>query len=140
MRLIDADELMESIRKALGIKSMTKSLLLPAERTIIDQIDSAPTVVKDINVPDKWVSVKDRLPHNANNLGAFCPRYLVQTKYGTTEGWYNPDKGCWYTLVWFLIGRYTEDDIDMERGDIPRISNKIEVTRWAEMPEALKEQ
>ena len=44
MRLIDADKLMESIRKALGIKSMTKSLLLPAERTIIDQIDSAPTV------------------------------------------------------------------------------------------------
>ena len=43
-RLIDADELMESIRNALGIKSMTKSLLLPAERTIIDQIDSAPTV------------------------------------------------------------------------------------------------
>ena len=44
MRLIDADELMESIRKALGIKSMTKSLLLPVERTIIDQIDNAPTV------------------------------------------------------------------------------------------------
>lgn len=44
MRLIDADKLMESIRKTLGIKSMTKSLLLPAERTIIDQIDSAPTV------------------------------------------------------------------------------------------------
>lgn len=44
MRLIDGDELMESIRKALGIKSMTKSLLFPAERTIIDQIESAPTV------------------------------------------------------------------------------------------------
>lgn len=44
MRLIDADKLMESIRKALGIKSMGKSLLLPAERTIIDQIDSSPTV------------------------------------------------------------------------------------------------
>lgn len=44
MRLIDADKLMKSIWKALGIKSMGKSLLLPAERTIIDQIDSSPTV------------------------------------------------------------------------------------------------
>ena len=53
MRLINADALIEAIRKTLGIKSMTKSLLLPAERTIIDQIDSAPTVAKDINVPTK---------------------------------------------------------------------------------------
>ena len=62
MRLIDVDALMESIRKALGIKSMTKSLLLPAERTIIDQIVSAPTV-------GGWISVKDRLPEK-------CGRYL----------------------------------------------------------------
>ena len=132
MRLIDADELMESIRKALGIKSMTKSLLLPAERTIIDQIDNAKTI-------GGWISVKDRLPQNADHLNAFCPRYFVQTKYGISEGWYNPNKGCWYTLVWFLIGRYTEDDIDMERGDIPRISNKIEVTHWMPMPEPAEE-
>jgi len=86
-----------------------------------------------------WISVNDRLPENADHPGAFCPRYLVMTKHGLTEGWYNPDKGCWYTLVWFLIGRYTEDDIDMERGDIPNISSKIEVTRWMPMPEPPKE-
>ena len=87
----------------------------------------------------EWISVKDRLPENADHPNAFCPRYLVQTKYGTSEGWYNPNKGCWYTLVWFLIGRYDEDDIDMERGDIPKISNKIEVTHWMPMPEPPKE-
>lgn len=54
-RLIDADKLMESVRKALGIKRMAKSFLLPAKRTIIDQIDSAPTI-------GKWISVKERLP------------------------------------------------------------------------------
>lgn len=86
-----------------------------------------------------WVSVKDRLPPNAEHKGAFCPRYQVQTKYGITEGWYNPDKGCWYTLVWFLIGRFDEDDIDMERGDIPRISKKIDVTHWMPLPEPPKE-
>lgn len=86
-----------------------------------------------------WISVNDRLPPNADHPGAFCPRYQVMTKYGVTEGWYNPDKGCWYTLVWFLIGRYTEDDIDMERGDIPKISSKIEVTHWMPLPELPKE-
>ena len=61
MRLIDADELMESVRKALGIKSMAKSFLLPAERTIIDQIDSAPTV-------GGWIPVKDRLPVETHSI------------------------------------------------------------------------
>jgi hypothetical protein len=86
-----------------------------------------------------WISVKDRLPENAEHLGSFCPRYQVMTKYCITEGWYNPDKGCWYTLVWFLIGRFDEDDIDMERGDIPRVSSKIEVTHWRPMPEPPEE-
>lgn len=87
----------------------------------------------------RWISVKDHLPENADCPGEFCPRYWVMTKYGMTEGWYNPDKGCWYTLVWFLIGRYTEDDIDMERGDVPKISSKIEVTHWMPLPEPPKE-
>lgn len=65
MRLIDADELMESIRKALGIKSMAKSYLLPAERTIIDQIDSAPTV-------GGWISVKDRMPESGKHVLVTC--------------------------------------------------------------------
>jgi len=87
-----------------------------------------------------WISVKNKLPPNADHPGAFCPRYQVMTKYGVTEGWYNPDKGCWYTLVWFYLGRKTFDDIDYERGDIPGITDKIEVTHWKEMPEPPKEE
>jgi hypothetical protein len=75
-----------------------------------------------------WILVKDKLPPNADHPGTFCRRYQVITKYGVTEGWYNPDKGCWYTLVWFYLGRKTFDDIDYERGDIPGITDKIEVT------------
>ena len=86
-----------------------------------------------------WISVKDRMPPNADHPGAFCPKYQVMTKYGVTDGWYNPDKGCWYTLVWFYLGRKTFDDIDFERGDIPGITDKIEVTHWKEMPEPPKE-
>ena len=120
-RLIDADELKKDLTRFYDGEVTAKQL-----------IDEQPTIYS-------WISVKDRLPQNADHLNAFCPRYFVQTKYGISEGWYNPNKGCWYTLVWFLIGRYTEDDIDMERGDIPRISNKIEVTHWMPMPEPAEE-
>ena len=93
MRLIDADVLMESIRKALGIKSMAKSFLLPAEKAIIDQIDSAPTV-------GNWISVKDMLPEtNDEVLTTYLyddkpnKRYIEAASYfddGEGEGhWYS---------------------------------------------------
>ena len=40
---------------------------------------------------DGWIPVDRKLPPNANHKGALCPRYQVMTKYGVTEGWYNPD-------------------------------------------------
>lgn len=128
MRLIDADALIDAMTGACNIFD-AHGVDTTLTRTLITIADKVPTV-------GGWISVKDRLPENADYPGAFCPRYLVMTKYGRSEGWYNPDKGCWYTLVWFLIGRYTEDDIDMERGDIPKISNNIEVTHWMMFPSA----
>ena len=98
-RLIDADELMESVRKALGIKSMAKSLLLPAERTIIDQIDSAPTI-------GGWISVKDKLPERK------WIDYLVATRIqndgtrGFNVAWLNDDNGVWKSNdEWICDGR-----------------------------------
>lgn len=41
-RCIDADELLEQIRKKLGIKSL--DYLLEAERQIVDAIQSAPSI------------------------------------------------------------------------------------------------
>ena len=46
-RYIDADEVLEQIRKKLGIKSL--DYLLEAERQIVDAIQSAPS----IDVPTK---------------------------------------------------------------------------------------
>ncbi len=40
---------------------------------------------------DGWIPVDERLPENAKHKGALCPRYQLMTKYGVTEGWYNPD-------------------------------------------------
>lgn len=127
MRLIDADKL-KNMKFSCAMHDDNYIVYVPM-REVNKNIDKAPTI-------GGWVSVKDRLPPNADHPGSFCPRYQVITKYGVTEGWYNPDKGCWYVLVWFLIGRYTEDDIDMERGDIPKISNNIEVTHWMMFPSA----
>jgi hypothetical protein len=130
MRLIDADALMESIRKSLGIKSMTKSLLLPAERTIIDQIDSAPTV-------NGWISVKDGLPKEHPSLFA---------SYYGTEKWNN---AMWRTesdrvlvTILFPDGTRTVDkgklqDGKWRTGVSPVLPQKV--THWALWPEPPKD-
>ena len=77
---------------------------------------------------DGWVSVEERLPENAKHKGALCPRYQLMTKYGVTEGWYNPDLESWYILIWFMTERYLESEIDFERGTWPKIvrcENKV---------------
>lgn len=141
MRLIDADKLMLSLNNNYLANSPTGNETLEIKdyrESMCEGLEIAMATVEGAPTVGGWISVKDKLPPNADRLGAFCPKYQVMTKYGVTDGWYNPDKGCWYTLVWFLIGRYTEDDIDIERGDIPRVSNKIEVTHWMPLPEPPK--
>lgn len=90
----------------------------------------------------EWFSVKARMPENAKHLGAFCPKLRLYTKRGETEGWYNPDKKCWYVLFWFLTGRYDETDIDFYRGDIPTVvkvpGDSNFVTHWMPMPKPPK--
>ena len=81
-----------------------------------------------------WIPVTERLPENATHPGAFCPSYLVATKCGITEGWYNPDAGGW-----FIIARYLTDDyIDFEKGDILRVklAKGDIVTHWMPLPPA----
>lgn len=70
---------------------------------------------------DGWIPVEKELPPNAKHKGTFCPRYQVMTKYGTTEGWYNPNMESWYVLIWFMTDQYLESEIDFERGDKPKI-------------------
>ena len=89
-----------------------------------------------------WISVKDGLPENASHLGAFCPRYMVSTKLGITEGWYNPDREAWYVLFWFMTGRCLVNEVDFERGDVPRVV-KVDkaagfVTHWMPIPRSPK--
>ena len=102
--------------------------------------------VKDIirkHMNDGWIPVKRNLPPNAKHEGALCPRYQVMTKYGVTEGWYNPDLESWFVLVWFVTERYLDSEIDFERGVHPKIvrcENEVNekhriVLAWRPLPE-----
>ena len=90
---------------------------------------------------DGWIPVDRELPPNAKHEGAFCPKYQVMTKYGVTEGWYNPDAEGWYVLIWFMTDRYLESEIDFDKGDNPKIvfltdevnSKRNILTAWKEM-------
>lgn len=90
---------------------------------------------------DRWIPVDRELPPNAKHEGAFCPKYQVMTKYGVTEGWYNPDAEGWYVLIWFMTDRYLESEIDFDKGDKPKIvfltdevnSKRNILTAWKEM-------
>lgn len=110
--------------------------------TVLDELEyKGKTIrewVQDIAETDhfgKWIPVSERLPENANHLGALCPRYMISSaKYGVTEGWYNPDRRTWYGLIWQL----TPGNINMRMGDIPAVIRMIDVTAWMELPKAYK--
>lgn len=71
-----------------------------------------------------WHRVEDELPPNAKHPGAFCPKVRVLTRWGVTDGWFNPDmgrNGLWCVLLWFFMGTWKEDDIDFEQGDKPKM-------------------
>lgn len=104
------------------------------------------SVVKEIisnHINDGWIPVDRELPPNAKHEGAFCPKYQVMTKYGVTEGWYNPNEKGWYMLIWFMTERYLDSEIDLDKGDIPKmvflpdeINNERHIlTAWKNLPE-----
>lgn len=88
----------------------------------------------------KWIPVSERLPENAKHKGAFCPKYYVMTEFGQTEGWYNPDVGCWYVLLWFMDARFETWNISLERGDVPKLVKNVPVTAWMPLPEPYEPQ
>lgn len=126
---------------------------------ILEEIDDLPVItdmddgcllkyvdVEDIirkHMNDGWIPVERELPPNAKYKGALCPRYQLDTKYGVTEGWYNPDLESWFVLVWFMTERYLNGEIDFENGAHPKIvrcENEVNekhriVLAWRPFPE-----
>ena len=123
-------------------------------------------IAKDIirkHMNDGWIPVEKELPPNAKHKGALCPRYQLMTKYGVTEGWYNPDYESWYVLCWFKGNDYPdyeswyvlcwsmgndslESEIDFERGTchkLVRCENAVNdrqkiVLAWRPFPEPFR--
>lgn len=90
---------------------------------------------KDIirkHMNDGWIPVEERMPDNAKHKSAFCPKYKILTEYGETIGWYNPDRGGWHVLFWFMTDRLSKSEIDFDRGDIPKVllAEKDFVLAW----------
>lgn len=138
MRLIDADRLREFFETESGDQSYKFIDLSTAFKFALRTIDKAPTIDPDVLRP-QWIPVTERLPDNASHPGALCKRCMVMTKYGVTEGWYNPDRESWYVLFWFMTERIREYEIDFVSGDIPRVvkvplHNGI-VSAWMPLPE-----
>ena len=92
---------------------------------------------------DGWIPVEQELPPNSKHKDALCPRYQVMTKYGVTEGWYNPDYESWYILCWFMGNDHLKHEIDFERGTFPKVvrcENSVNdkhgiVIAWRPLPE-----
>ena len=89
-----------------------------------------------------WVDCDEEMPKNADKPGAFCEKYLIMTKFGVTEGWFNPDFDCWFALVWFYTSRFLEEEISMKRADVPKVCQlpKSYVTHWMPLPDPLREE
>lgn len=104
------------------------------DKTTIDACKGAIELLEQT----RWIPVSERLPENAKHKGAFCPKYYVMTDFGQTEGWYNPDVGCWYVLLWFMDARFETWNISLERGDVPKLVKNVPVTAWMPLPEPYK--
>ena len=116
------------------LKALEK--LIETQEKIIEEQEERIAIMSEHGL---WIPVEERLPENAQNKGAHCPRYKVYTKWGETEGWYNPDKGCWYFLLWYFAG----EKVDFEHGDYPKLAHEINgakvVTHWMPLSEPPKE-
>ena len=105
-------------------------------------IGAAERILRKHTKNDGWIPVEKELPPNAKQKGAFCPKYQVMTKYGVTEGWYNPDYESWFCLFWFVDNKFIKPYIDFEHGAVPKmmqIEKGIDIVlAWRPMPEPYK--
>ena len=141
------EKILEEIEaKKKGCLDVIKTEVDPMEITIHREqykgMRKAENVIRKY-LNDGWIPVERELPPNAKHKGALCPRYQLDTKYGVTEGWYNPDLESWFVLVWFMTERCLDSEIDFKRGAHPKIvrcENEVNekhriVLAWRPLPE-----
>ena len=108
------------------------------EKDVSESMDKIRLLPRATPQESRWIPVTERLPENAKHKGAFCPKCYVMTEYGVTEGWYNPDVKCWYALLWFMDVRFEEWNINIDKGDIPKLVKNVPVVAWMPLPQPYK--
>lgn len=145
-KMIDKNHLLiqdsDSRRKTMEKISETTGLLR-AKNLVINYLNNISGENKKNVLASDWIPCSVRMPENAKEKGAFCPKYQIMTPYGVTEGWYNPDKSGWYALFWFMTSRFLECEIDLKRGDIPKVvfipdGKEAVISAWCPLPESYK--
>ena len=135
------EKILEGIER-LHIRILKDKFAEKVTEQEIEALVAAKEIIRK-HMNDGWISVDRELPPNAKHKGALCPRYQVMTKYGVTEGWYNPDYESWYVLCWFMGADYLETEIDFEKGTYPKVvrcENLVNdkhsiVLAWRPLPE-----
>lgn len=134
MRLIDADTLTPKAQEIIGAEASYKAY------AIMDAILTAPTVdvATGINVPDKWIAVKDRLPVETHSI--WYPFY--GTKKWSNAMWREQSDKVLVTVA-FKDGTKIVTTGETHDGVWnTTISRTLEpvVTHWQAMPEPPKEE
>lgn len=116
MRLIDADALYRKVKAECNPYGKP-SIGWEDGKRMMEWIEHAPTVAKDIKVPDKWVSVKDRLPEKSGE-------YI-----------------CWFGANKLAMGPAIETYVDEWKafGDLITLAKYPNITHWMPLPEPPKE-
>ena len=131
----EAKEIVQTFREAMDHpETQYKDILLGALDMAIEALG------RESNTSDGWIPVSKRLPDNSENEGQLCKRVSVMTRYGVTEGWYNPDFKTWFVLVWYMGRSIDERVIDFERADYPAIVDDVDVIAWKPLPEPYKKE
>ena len=133
--MIDEKQLIKEIKEAANTDRYEGYVPAAVLFEVIDMIREQPAV-------GEWIPCSERLPEKVKRKDTLFPTHNIMTKYGVTEGWYNPDQKSWYVLTWFGYSIYDEQNIDFEMGDIPKVirvplSSEI-VTAWQPLPEPWK--
>lgn len=107
------------------------------DKTISNLIEN----IKRLQSVSSWIPCSERMPDNADHKGAQCIKCMIMTKYGVTEGWYNPDYNIWFALVWYTSSIFFRDNLDMEVGDEPKVEilERELVSHWMPYPTPTKE-
>lgn len=119
MRTIDADALYRKVKAECNPYGKPSIGWEDGQR-MMEWIEHAPTVAKDINVPGKWVSMKDRYPETRYTVLVYTP-YHKNIWAATMH-----EDGNWY--IWSPGGRVLLDQ-----------DWYGPITHWMPLPEPPKE-